>query len=589
MRSQIVFLLFTLIFFKQASSQTTTAYKTWNPALDTLHVLEGQAWPGEGNVFYNRLSAKAELIVRKDVWDLSKNTAGLKFGFITNADEIIVKYIVTGSFQMVHMPATGVSGIDLYAKNSDGNWLWSAGDRTFGDTVVYHFNNLPSKDEYGNPLEYTLYLPLYNSVKWMEIIVPHEAVFTPLPARKETPVVVYGTSIAQGACASRPGHAWTNMLSRKLDRPLINLGFSGNGKLEPEVLDLVAEVDAKLYVLDCLPNLIEPYCSSTDLKKRIAAAVVQLQSQRPKVPILLTEHAGYSDEAMNAVRKKEYQDGNTILKEVFDSLSANGVKNIYLLTKNDINQDIETLVDFVHPNDIGMMRYAEAYDKKIREIINEPVGNLSTMIPVTEHRDAHNYDWQKRHNEVLEYNKANAPQLIFMGNSITHFWGGKPTATIARGVNSWQKYFAPKNAVNLGFGWDRIENVLWRVYHGELDSIAPKQIIIMIGTNNFQADTDEAIVKGLQFLIKAIQTKQPTANILLMGILPRRNMEARVSKLNAQLFKIKFGTKVRYADAGKIFLQKDRKINESLFSDGLHPNVQGYDKLGEFINEHLRL
>ena len=114
-----------------------------------------------------------------------------------------------------------------------------------------------------------MYLPLYNGIKWMEVAVPAESEFIPLQVRNDKPVVVYGTSIAQGGCATRPGLAWTNILSRKLDRPVINLGFSGNGRLEKEVLDLVAATAAKIYVLDCLPNLVGVYVVNGELKKRL--------------------------------------------------------------------------------------------------------------------------------------------------------------------------------------------------------------------------------------------------------------------------------------------------------------------------------
>ncbi len=166
------------------------------------------------------------------------------------------------------MPATGVSGIDLYSKTIDGKWLWAAGKFSFKDTITYHFTNLLPNDQHVNNREYTLYLPLYNSVKWMEITVPKAALFKSLPVRKDNPIVVYGTSIAQGACASRPGLAWTNILGRKLDRPVINLAFSGNGKLEKELIELLSEIDASLYVLDCLPNLTSPeYYATGELKK----------------------------------------------------------------------------------------------------------------------------------------------------------------------------------------------------------------------------------------------------------------------------------------------------------------------------------
>src|SRR5690606_8986301 len=177
---------------------------------------------------YDRFPARAQEKVRDIVWKLSRNSTGLKVRFRSDAPEIKVKYVVSERLEMPHMPATGVSGVDLYAKDQDGKWIWSAGKYSFGDTITYHFNNLkPSK--VGR--EYTLYLPLYNSVKWMDISVPRQSAFVPHRPGKEKPIIVYGTSIAQGACATRPGLAWTNILDRRLDVPLINLAFSGNGKL----------------------------------------------------------------------------------------------------------------------------------------------------------------------------------------------------------------------------------------------------------------------------------------------------------------------------------------------------------------------
>ncbi len=576
-----------ILFFQIGLAQTPKVYKSWNPASSAFPVLEGQAWPKEVKNEYDRLPARAENTVRKDVWDLSKNAAGLQLRFITDANEIIIKYTVTGGMQMPHMPATGVSGVDMYSKTIDGKWLWCAGEYSFGDTIVYRFTNLISNDQHVNNREYDMYLPLYNSVKWMEITVPEESLFKPIPARKDKPVVLYGTSIAQGGCASRPGLAWPAILGRKLDRPLINLGFSGNGRLEKEVLELITEVDAKIVVLDCLPNLVPPAFSSNEIKKRIVNAIQLLQNKRPHVPILLTDHAGYTNEGTNAIRQKECQDANTAFREIFDSLVASGVKNIYRLSKKEINLDIESTVDGTHPNDIGMMGYADAYEKKIRTILNEPVGGISITIPVTQRRDAATYDWETRHNEVLTYNESHSPQIAFIGNSITHYWGGVPAAPHAWGSNSWKKYFESRNAVNMGFGWDRIENVLWRVYHEELDNITPKQIVLMIGTNNLQCNSDKEIIEGMRFLIMAIQAKQPALPILLLGILPRRGMEERVVKLNSQLASIKYTKKVHYTDAGKLFLKQDKKIDESLFSDGLHPNEQGYNRLGGFINSHI--
>lgn len=369
MKARIILSISLIAYASFAFAQADKKFKTWDPISETQPVIEGQAWPGEVEDFYDRLPEKAQQKVREEVWSLSKNSAGLQLRFKTNANNIEIKYVVSGRLAMPHMPTTGVSGIDLYAKNKDNQWIWSAGKYSFGDTIVYKFDDLQSAESTSR--EYTLYLPLYNTVKWLDVTVADDAEFTPLAARNEKPIVVYGTSIAQGGCASRPGLGWTNILGRKLDEPITNLGFSGNGRLESELIDLMTEIDAKVYVLDCLPNLTSSLISADELKSKIEESVRTLQSKRPHTPILLTEHDGYTDEAINAVKKENYQKVNRVLKEAYASLKTQGIQNIYFLSKEEINQDIDSMVDGVHPNDIGMMRYADAYEKSINTILKE--------------------------------------------------------------------------------------------------------------------------------------------------------------------------------------------------------------------------
>ena len=571
------------------AAQTPRAFKTWVPSTDTtVYALEGRGWKDGMDLYYDRLPQRAEDKVRKLVWNLSGNSAGLSLRFRTDADEIVIKYKVSGEWNMPHMPSTGVSGVDLYAKSIDGQWQYCAGGFNFKDTVVYRFKHLKKNDQHVKNVDYTLFLPLYNSVKWLSVSVPEESFFKPIPARTEPPIVVYGTSIAQGGCASRPGMAWTNILQRKLDRPVINLGFSGNGRLEKEVVDFLTEINAGMYVLDCLPNLTGTDISEAELKKRITETVRQLQRKRPGVPILLTAHAGYTNDATSAESKEEYAHVNVTLQAVADSMLKAGVQHISLLTKEEIGLDLESTVDGTHPNDLGMMIYANAYTKKIKGILHQESGNSVTTTPVTQRRDANTYDWETRHEEVLAHNKTHRPRVVFMGNSITHFWGGQPVAPVRNGSISWDKYFEPKKAVNLGFGWDRVENVLWRVQHGELDGISPAYLVLMIGTNNLQLNTDEEIVSGIKNLLQVIREKQPSTQIILMGILPRRNMESRVAGINQLISRLPDNNKIQFLDAGELFLQADGKIEESLFSDGLHPKQEGYEKLGALINKQLK-
>lgn len=551
-----------------------------DPASNPFPVIQGRGWQDGLAGPYDRLPARAQSLVRAPLWNLSKNAAGLSIRFKTGANSITVRYKVSGSQAMPHMPATGVSGVDLYARDVHGNWRWARGSFSFGDTIVYRFNtlSLSVREE-----EFTLYLPLYNTVSWMEIGVPATAAFQFFPVPREQPIVVYGTSIMQGACATRPGLAWTNILERKIDRPLINLGFSGNGQLEKPLIDLMNEVDARLFVLDCMPNLVDfTRFPKEEITARIRAAVKSLQEKHPAVPILLVEHScGLAAVDMDTAIFRKYKASSDLIAEVYTAMKQEGVLNLYLLTDEAIGFDAESTVDGTHPNDIGMMQYAEAYEKIIRSIFHEEKGDMVTTQPIRQRRDHATYDFMTRHEAVLETVRRDPPRVVLIGNSITHFWGGQPESGINRGIESWNRIWQPMQTVNLGFGWDRIENVLWRVHHGELDGYQAEKIILNIGTNNLSVNhSDSLILGGLQHLMNAIRVRQPKAKIYLSGIYPRRKMEERILQLNRAMARLADGSEIIYADPGKVLLGTDGKINETLFSDGLHPNAAGYLLLG---------
>ncbi|MCY1718778.1 SGNH/GDSL hydrolase family protein [Prolixibacteraceae bacterium Z1-6] len=589
MRTKILLLLLPALFFAFTSFSQQTKIKWWNPAQNELNVIDGQAWSGETESDYDRLPLKAKSEVREAVWNLSKNSAGVKIRFRSNATEIKIRYKVKGNLNMPHMPTTGVSGVDLYAKNSDGDWQWCKGKYSFGDTITYNFTGITPDNKYGHNKgqEYHLYLPLYNSVAWMEVGVPEDALFEPLPTRKEKPIVVYGTSIAQGGCASRPGMAWTNILQRKMDRPLINLAFSGNGRLENEVVKLLTEIDAKIYILDCLPNLTqEKVYSSEEVKQRIRNSVKTLR-KNSETPILLVEHAGYGDASSNNNTKANTDRLNKTMQKVFAQLKSNGIKNIYLLKQKELGLSFEDFVDGTHPTDLGMHKYAVAYEKKLRQILNEPIGKTVTTQPVTQAREPGVYNWEARHNQLLEMNKTNPPKICFFGNSITHYWAGEPKAPRVNGPESWNKYLGDIEVQNFGFGWDRVENVLWRIYHDELDGFSAEQVLFMLGTNNLHLNTDEEIVEGLALTIQAVKTRQPHAKILFIGIYPRRDYEERVAEINLKISQLAGIQNVDYIDIGGVLLQEDGKINETCFNDGLHPNEKGYSRLAPKIRAQL--
>lgn len=576
-------LIILLFFISQAFAQEIT---WWNPATNEYPVVSGQFWSDEVQSTYHRLPQRAENKVRKKVWNLSKQSAGLSIRFQSNAKRIHIRYSLKSGISMPHMPATGVSGLDLYCKSKDGEWQRCWGTYSINTNSKYTFIIEENSDHYTTyGKEYQVFLPLYNEVDYLEIGVEAKSTFKPLPLRNEKPIVAYGTSICQGACATRPGMAWTNILERKLERPVINLGFSGNGRLEPELIDLMAEIEAKVYILDCLPNL-NP--SKDDTYQLAINAVKQLKTKHPHTPVILTAHLGYANASNNKDRNTGYQKLNAALNKAFIKLQSEGYTKVFLLQNEDLAISYDAFVDGIHPNDIGMVQYANAYEKLIRRVIHEPIGQLSTTTPCTQRRDIAVYDWEERHQQILELNRSKAPSICLFGNSIINFWGGQPEISTHNGIKSWNKVMKPMGVRNFGFGWDRIENVLWRIYHDELDGFDAEQTVLMIGTNNLHLNTDDEIIGGLEAVIKAIRHRQPQCRIVMIGILPRNKQEQRVNALNLKISQMADIENVDYSDIGHTLLLNNGVIDQSLFIDGLHPNEKGYKIIAGQLKEVIK-
>lgn len=344
--------------------------KWFNPEKAGVPVVEGRLWQTDLDQFYDRLPAKAIGVVRPEVMNLARNSAGNYLRFTTDAKSIVVRYQVKGALNMPHMPTMGVSGVDLYALDEKNNWQWVRGRYSFGDTVRFEFAGI---DPSVKIREFRLYLPLYNTVSWLELGVNEGQSFQWVEATKEPPILLYGTSILQGGCATRPGLAWTNILGRKINQPLINLGFSGNGRMEKELIDMFAVFPLKMVVLDCMPNLSDTTrYPEAELWKRYQYAVDKIRQHNPDIPIIFTEHCcGYQGMNLDMSQINPYRYGSQLVSKFYNQFKAKGVKNIYLLTDVDINFNTESTIDGTHPNDIGMMQYAVAYEKLIRSILKK--------------------------------------------------------------------------------------------------------------------------------------------------------------------------------------------------------------------------
>jgi len=319
--------------------------------------IEGKGWE-ETESFYDRLPAKAKEIVRDTVWQLSKCSAGISVHFTTNTTSLSVKW--DGFNAMDHMTALGVSGLDLYVRH-EGKWKWLAVGRPSAElNEAQLFADIPEETR-----DYILYLPLYNPVAKIELGIPGTFDIKASRPRKKKPVVFYGTSITQGGCASRPGMCYSAILGRWLDYPVINLGFSGNGIMEPEVIDLLCELDPAVYVLDNMPNLGE-----SSVKEREESAVRKLRKARPETPIVLIDNMLYCDAFLIKSRRDRYLSSNRAQNAVCEKLISEGVENLYYI-KDDglIGPDGEATVDGTHFTDLGFLRFSEKLIVPLKKLV----------------------------------------------------------------------------------------------------------------------------------------------------------------------------------------------------------------------------
>ena len=218
----------------------------------------------------------------------------------------------------------------------------------------------------------------------------------------------------------------------------------------------------------------------------------------------------------------------------------------------------------------------------------------SAETPLTQNRDWRSYDWVTRHNEILALNKPGAikADVVLIGDSITHFWGGEPKATRINGRDSWLKYVAPHHPVNLGYGWDRTENVLWRLQHGEIAGLKPKVFVVLIGTNNLGINTVLETADGVEEVCQELRKRAPGAKILLLGLLPRQErpdiMRNKVADVNKILKDHASKIADAYLDLTSKFLAPDGRITKDIMSDFLHPTDKGYGIMGAAIDEQLK-
>jgi lysophospholipase L1-like esterase len=318
---------------------------------------------------YSRLPQEAKDKVRQPVWNLSKKTAGISIRFTSNTTAVKLRWTLSSNVIMSNMTPIASKGFDLYAYRN-GKWQFAGVARPQNSITnqAVIIDGMQQEDR-----EYLLNLPLYDGVVSAEIGIDQNA-YIKKPVNhiidKTNPIIFYGTSITQGASASRPGLTYAALIQRKLNKEVINLGFSGNGRFEKEVAEYFMKASPSLIVLDCTPN------SSADIiRKNLPQLLKYVRSINDTVPIIFIESiirdfAYFKEDNEKAFGSISFiNQQNTALSEIYSEFSAND-DNLYYLKKDDlIGNDNEATLDGTHFNDLGHFRAYEKLTEKIKEII----------------------------------------------------------------------------------------------------------------------------------------------------------------------------------------------------------------------------
>lgn len=293
---------------------------------------------------------------------LSWHTSGGAIRFKSNTKDISLRIKLRSGDDMSHMPRSGSSGVDIF-KGEKGNrrFIKAAIPGSGVDNYESVFENINPE---GNFEEWTLYMPLYNGIKAIEIGLDCDSsVECPSEYTFKKPLVFYGSSITQGGCASRPGNNYTHILGRWTDAPIINLGFSGSARGEPEMAEFISELDMQVFIMDYDYNAPDP----DYLKKTHEKFFNFIRNKQPDLPVILVTKPDFEKDIEDSVKRRQ------VILQTYKNAINSGDRNVYYIDGESLfgtsNRDACT-VDGVHPNDLGFMRMAENIFEKLKEVLN---------------------------------------------------------------------------------------------------------------------------------------------------------------------------------------------------------------------------
>lgn len=285
------------------------------------------------------------------------------------------------------------------------------------------------------------------------------------------------------------------------------------------------------------------------------------------------------------------------------------INHVFLNMDGSINH--EMMDDWLHPTPAGAMAWAQAMEPLLSQLMgdksrDDEIPSNTAIVPVPK-LEEDSYNWWGRHTDVLKIKDSLNPEIVLIGNSITHFWGGKYPPFISTdgsarepsGPNAWNETFGKHRVLNLGFGWDRTQNVLWRLDHGEFDDLNPKLVLIHIGSNNTsetenaRKNTADEIVDGIEAICMRVRSKAPGTKIILMAIMPRENKPDHprrqlINEINKKLKIFAGKNEIILLDIGTKMLTPEGILTREIAPDFCHPNNDGYKIWGEELKPFIQ-
>lgn len=322
---------------------------------------------------YSRIPAYLKDSVRADLWERQQCSAGIAVRFATNSSRIGIRYQLYYNTHMVHMADTGLKGTDLYIWEGDSVWRHVNTNRPYladKENKICEATYVSNLDT-TRMTEYMVYFPLYDGVNKVEVKIDETADINSGSRAlidADTKIVAYGTSILQGGCASRTGMAATNIMSRELNCEIVNLGFSGEGKMDQCMARAMAQIeDVDMYVLDPVPNCTEMMCDTLTYD-----FVNILRKARPDVPIVMVEGPIYPYARYDSFFRKYLPAKNDAYRRNYERLKAENPDNLYYVTTDGLDGiEDDGTVDGIHLTDLGFRHYADKLTPILSEILNK--------------------------------------------------------------------------------------------------------------------------------------------------------------------------------------------------------------------------